>query len=42
MAQAHAGVVDKRIQAETLSQEEPQDAFCLLRDGRVGRIDTDA
>ncbi|MCH7555480.1 MAG: histidine phosphatase family protein [Proteobacteria bacterium] len=27
-------------QAETLAQEEPQDAFHLLRDGLIGRIDT--
>ena len=26
--------------AETLAQEEPQDAFHLLRDGLIGRIDT--
>ncbi len=34
------GLYARLTQAETLAQEEPQDAFHLLRDGQIGRIDT--
>ena len=35
------GLYGGLAEAETLAQEEPQDAFHLLRDGFVGRIDTE-
>ena len=35
------GLYGGLTEAETLAQEEPQDAFHLLRDGLIGRIDTE-
>ncbi len=34
------GLYARLTPVETLAQEEPQDAFYLLRDGQIGRIDT--